>query len=44
MKVGAIFMDISKAFDTLNDKLFLAKIKANGLKPTALKQMKNSHR
>ena len=41
MKVGAIFMDLSKAFDTLNQRLFLAKLKAYSLQPTALKQMEN---
>ena len=41
MKVGAIFMDHSKAFDTLNLRLLLAKLKAYGLQPTALKQMEN---
>ena len=39
MKVGAIFMDLSKAFDTLNHRRLLAKLKAYGLQPTALKQM-----
>ena len=39
MKVGAIFMDLSKAFDTLNHRLLLAKLKAYGLQPNALKQM-----
>ena len=34
-------MDISKAFDTLNHRLLLAKLKAYGLQPTALKQMEN---
>ena len=41
MKVGAVFMGLSKAFDTLNHRLFLAKLKAYGLKPTALKQIEN---
>ena len=41
MNVGAIFMDLSKAFDTLNHRLLLAKLKAYGLQPTALKQMEN---
>ena len=41
MKMGAILMDISKAFDTLNHRLLLAKLKAYGLQPTALKQMEN---
>ena len=37
MKVGAIFMDLSKAFDNLNHRFLLAKLKAYGLQPTALK-------
>ena len=28
MRVGAMFMDLSKAFDTLNLRLFVAKLKA----------------
>ena len=40
-KVGAIFMDLSKAFDTLNHRLLSAKLKAYDLQPTALKQMEN---
>ena len=28
MRVGAMFMDLSKAFDTLNHRLFVAKLKA----------------
>ena len=39
--VGAIFMDFSKSFDTLNHRLHLAKLKAYGLQPTSLKQMEN---
>ena len=27
-RVGAMFMDLSKAFDTLNHRLFVAKLKA----------------
>ena len=41
MKVGTTFMDFSKAFDTLNHRLLLAKRKAYGLQITALKQMEN---
>ena len=41
MKVGAIFMDLSKAFDTSYHRLLLTKLKAFGLQPTALKQMEN---
>ena len=40
-KVESIFMDLSEVFDTLNHRLLLAKIKAYGLEPTALKQMAN---
>ena len=41
MRFGTIFMDLSEAFDTLNHGLLLAKLKAYGLQPTALKQMEN---
>ena len=41
MKVGAIFMDLSKAFDTLNHRLLLTNLKAYRFQPTALKQMEN---
>ena len=34
-------MDLSKAFNTLNHRILLAKRKAYGLQPTALKQMEN---
>ena len=34
MKVGAIFMDLSKAFGTLNHRLLSAKLKAYALKQT----------
>ena len=42
MKVEAIFMNLSKTFDTLNQRLLLAKLKAFGLQSTVLKQMENS--
>ena len=35
-KVGVIFMDLSKALDTINDRLLLAKLKANGFSNQAL--------
>ena len=41
MKVGAIFMDLSKAFDTLNHRLLLTNLKAYGFQPTALKRIEN---
>ena len=41
MKDGAIFMNLSKAFDALNHRLLLANLKAYGLQPTAIKQIKN---
>ena len=34
-------MDLSKAFDTLNHRLLLTKLKAYSLQPNALKQMEN---
>ena len=40
MRVGAIFMDLSKAFNMLN-QILLAKLKLYGLQPTALKQMES---
>ena len=36
MKVGATFMDLSKAFDTLNHRLILAKLKTYALQSNAL--------
>ena len=35
-KVGVIFMDFSKALDTINDSLLLAKLKAKGFSNQAL--------
>ena len=40
MKVGAMFMDLSKSVDTLNHRLLLAKLKAYVLQPTALNKCK----
>ena len=41
MKVEAIFMNFSKAFDTLNHRLLLGNLKAYHLQPNPLKQMEN---
>ena len=39
--VSALFMDLSKAFDTINHDLLSAKLKAHGLSKEALKLMKS---
>ena len=36
-KVGTVFMDLSKVFDTLNNNLLLAKINAYGFSFNAIK-------
>ena len=39
--VSALFMDLSKAFDTINHDLVIAKLKAYGFSKEALKLMKS---
>ena len=40
-KIGAIFMDLFKAFDTLDHSLLIAKLEAYGLDSLSLEFMKN---
>ena len=40
-KIGAIFMDLSKAFDTLDHSLLIAKLAAYGFDSLSLEFMKN---
>ena len=39
--VSALFMDLSKAFDTINHDLLIAKLRAYGFSKEALKLMKS---
>ena len=39
--ISAIFMDLSKAFDTLNHELLIAKLRANGFETDSLRYMKS---
>ena len=40
-EIALILMDLSKAFDTINHSLFLAKIEAHGFSMTSLKLMQS---
>ena len=40
-KIGAVSMDFSKAFDTLDHSLLIAKLEANGFNSLSLEFMKN---
>jgi len=39
--IGAIIMDLSKAFDTINHKLLLSKLEAYGFSPSAVKLIRS---
>ena len=40
-KIGAVFMDLSKAFDTLNHSVLIAKLEEYGFDILSLEFMKN---